>query len=110
MHHVRGTNFERALRMCRGASSVFVNGVATRRVGRGRMATPVDVTSALGRLDAPYLPLVALQAAGIPLDASFSEQRAILQRCEGLFYSCEGGRQANRLNRLLMNAGLIKGL
>ena len=71
---------------------------------------PVDIASALGRLDAPYLPLVTLQAAGIPLDASFSEQRAILQRCEGLFYSCEGGRQANRLNRLLMDAGLIKGL
>jgi hypothetical protein len=71
---------------------------------------PVDITSALDRLDAPYLPLVALQAAGIPLDASFAQQRAILQRCDGLFYSCEGGAQASRLNRLLIDAGLIKGL
>jgi hypothetical protein len=71
---------------------------------------PVDITSALDRLDAPYLPLVALQAAGIPLDASFAEQRAILQRCGGLFYSCEEGGQARRLNRLLIDAGLIKGL
>jgi hypothetical protein len=71
---------------------------------------PVDITSALGRLDAPYLPLVALQAAGIPLDASFAQQRAILQRCDGLFYSCEEGAQASRLNRLLIDAGLIKGL
>ena len=71
---------------------------------------PVDITSALDRLDAPYLPLVALQAAGIPLDASFAEQRAILQRCGGLFYSCEEGGQASRLNRLLIDAGLIKGL
>ena len=71
---------------------------------------PVDITSALDKLDAPYLPLVVLQAAGIPLDASFSEQRTILHRCEGLFHSCEGGRQASRLNRLLMDAGLIKGL
>ena len=71
---------------------------------------PVDISSALDRLDAPYFPLVALQAAGIPLDASFSEQKAILQRCGGLFYSCEGGRQASRLNRLLIDAGLIKGL
>ena len=69
---------------------------------------PVDMSSALDRLDAPYLPLVALQAAGIPLDASFSEQEAILQRCAGLFYSCERGRQASRLNRLLIDAGLIK--
>jgi hypothetical protein len=71
---------------------------------------PVDMTSALDRLDAPYLPLVALQAAGIPLDASFSEQRAILLWCGGLFYSCEKGRPASRLNRLLIDAGLIKGL
>ena len=71
---------------------------------------PVDITSALDQLDAPYLPLVALQAAGIPLDASFAEQKTILQRCEGLFYSCEEGRQARRLNRLLIDAGLIKGL
>src|SRR4051812_8524293 len=71
---------------------------------------PVDITSALGRLDAPYLPLVALQAAGIPLDASFTEQKTILQRCDGLFYSCEEGAQASRLNRLLIDAGLIKGL
>lgn len=72
--------------------------------------TPVDVTSALDPLDAPYLPLIALQAAGVPLDASFSEQLAILQRCGGIFYRCEGGWQASRLNRSLINAGLIKGL
>lgn len=72
--------------------------------------TPVDATFALDLLDAPYLPLIALQAAGIPLDAGFSEQRAILQRCSGLFYGCEGGEQASRLNRLLIDAGLIKGM
>jgi hypothetical protein len=72
--------------------------------------TPVDVTSALDPLDAPYLPLVALQAAGVPLDASFSEQLAILQRCAGVFHTCEAGRQASRLNRSLVDAGLIKGL
>jgi hypothetical protein len=71
---------------------------------------PVDTTSALDRLDAPYLPLVVLQAAGIPLDASFAEQKTILQRCDGLFYSCEEGAQASRLNRSLIDAGLIKGL
>ena len=72
--------------------------------------TPVDASSALDRLDAPYLPLITLEAAGIPLGASFSEQKAILQRCGGLFYSCERGSQARRLNRLLIDAGLIKGL
>jgi hypothetical protein len=71
---------------------------------------PVDVTSAIDGLDASYLPLVALQAAGVPLDASFSVQSAILQRCGGFFYSCQQGAEARRFNRLLIERGLIKGL
>ncbi len=72
--------------------------------------TPVDLASALDTLDAPYLPLVVLEAAGLPLDASFAEQKKILQRCGGLFYGCADGAEARRFNRLLINAGLIKGL
>ena len=71
---------------------------------------PADMALALDRLDAPYLPLVALEAAGVPLDAGFSVQRSILQKCDGIFYGCEAGSQAKRLNWLLMDAGLIKGL
>jgi hypothetical protein len=70
---------------------------------------PANLSSALDRLDAPYLPIALLEAAGVPLDPGFSEQKAILQRCRGLFYGCEGGMEARRLNRLLINAGLIKG-
>jgi len=51
-----------------------------------------------------------LEAAGVPLDSSFSEQKEMLQRCGGLFYNCDEGRQAKRLNRHLLEAGLIKGL
>jgi hypothetical protein len=72
--------------------------------------SPVDVSSALDRLDAPYLPLVLLEAAGLPLDASFAEQKKILKRCGGLFYHCNAGAEARRFNRLLLDAGLIKGL
>jgi len=72
--------------------------------------TPVDVSSALDLLDAPYLPLVVLEAAGLPLDPSFVEQKNILQRCRGLFYGCANGAEARRFNRLLIDAGLIKGL
>jgi hypothetical protein len=71
---------------------------------------PADVALALDPLDAPYLPLVVLEAAGVPLDASFAEQRAILQRCSGLFYLCNDGAEARRFNRLLIDAGMIKGL
>jgi len=70
---------------------------------------PVDLSSALDTLDAPYLPLVVLEAAGVPLDASFAEQKKILKRCHGLFYLCAGGAEARRFNRLLIDAGLIQG-
>jgi Sulfatase len=71
---------------------------------------PAETSSALDALDAPFLPLVVLEAAGLPLDPSFAEQKAILQRCRGLFYRCAGGAEARRFNRLLIDAGLIKGL
>ena len=69
---------------------------------------PVELASALEPLDAPYLPLVVLEAAGIPLDPSFAEQRRILRRCSGLFYRCGDGAEARRFNRLLIDAGLIQ--
>ena len=72
--------------------------------------TPDNLSSALKTLDAPYLPLVIQEAAGMPLDPSFAEQKKILQRCQGQFYRCAGGAEARRFNRLLIDAGLIKGL
>ena len=71
---------------------------------------PADLTSAIDKLEAPYLPLIVQEAAGVPLDATFKEQKRILKRCNGLFYSCAGGLEARRFNRLLIEAGLIKGL
>jgi hypothetical protein len=71
---------------------------------------PVDVSSASDRLDASYLPLMIQELAGVPLDPSFAEQKQILERCGGVFYSCAGGAEASRFNRLLIEAGLIKGL
>ena len=71
---------------------------------------PFDLSSALDTLDAPYLPLVVLEGAGVPLDATFVEQKRILSRCRGLFYLCAGGAEARRFNRLLIDAGLIQGL
>ena len=71
---------------------------------------PVDLGSALDVLDGPYLPLVMQEAAGVPLDPSFAEQKKIFERCKGLFYACEDGAEARRFNRMLIDAGLIKGL
>jgi len=71
---------------------------------------PKDLSSALDKLDAAYLPIVIQDAAGVPLDPSFAEQKSIMLRCKGIFYSCSKGAEARRFNRLLIDAGLIKGL
>jgi hypothetical protein len=72
--------------------------------------TPADLSSALDELDAPYLPLVVQEAAGVPLGPTFSEQKKVLKRCHGLFYRCAGGAEVRHFNRLLIEAGLITGL
>jgi hypothetical protein len=71
---------------------------------------PVDVSSALDTLDGPYLPMVMQEAAGLPLDPSFAEQKKIFNRCAGIFYACNAGAEARHFNRLLIDAGLIKQL
>ncbi len=71
--------------------------------------TPVDLSSARDALDAPYLPLMIQEAAGLPLDSTFAEQKRILERCDGLFYPCKDGAEARRFNRLLVDSGVITG-
>jgi hypothetical protein len=71
--------------------------------------TPVDLSSARDALDAPYLPLMIQEAAGLPLDSTFAEQKRILERCGGLFYRCKDGAEARRFNRLLVDSGVITG-
>lgn len=69
-----------------------------------------DMSSALDTLDAAYLPLAVQEAAGIPLDSTFAEQKKIMLRCKGLFYACKEGAEARRFNRLLIDAGFVKNL
>ena len=71
---------------------------------------PVAATTAMEDIDAAYLPLVIQDAAGIPLDPSFEEQKKIMLRCKGLFYSCKDGAEARRFNRMLIDAGFVKDL
>jgi len=70
----------------------------------------VKSDAVMDTIDGPYLPLVIQEAAGIPLDPSFAEQKEIMLRCKGIFYGCKDGAEARRLNRLLINAGMIRGL
>jgi hypothetical protein len=71
---------------------------------------PADLSSALDTVDAPYLPLIIQEAAGVPLGPSFQEQKTILSRCRGIFYRCANGREARQFNRMLIQAGYITGL
>src|SRR6202048_4214879 len=71
---------------------------------------PVESPAVMDTIDGPYLPLVIQEAAGIPLDPSFEEQKNIMLRCQGIFYACKDGAESRRLNRLLIDAGLIHGL
>jgi hypothetical protein len=71
---------------------------------------PVKSPAVMDTVDAAYLPLVIQEAAGIPLDPSFEEQKKIMLRCKGLFYACKNGAEARRFNRLLIDAGIIKNL
>jgi hypothetical protein len=71
---------------------------------------PVSSPAVMDTIDGPYLPLVIQEAAGIPLDPSFAEQKEIMLRCQGLFYGCKDGAEARRFNSLLIDAGLIQGL
>jgi hypothetical protein len=71
---------------------------------------PVKSPAVMDTIDGPYLPLVIQEAAGIPLDPSFEEQKRIMLRCKGVFYACKSGAEARRFNRLLIDAGMIQGL
>src|ERR1700712_1806402 len=71
---------------------------------------PVKSPAVMDTIDGPYLPLVIQEAAGIPLDPSFEEQKKIMLRCKGMFYACKDGAEARRFNRLLIDAGMIKNL
>jgi hypothetical protein len=70
---------------------------------------PVQSPAIMDTIDGAYLPLVIQEAAGIPLDPSFAEQKEIMLRCGGVFYACRGGAEARRFNALLIDAGLIHG-
>ena len=71
---------------------------------------PVQSPAVMDTIDGPYLPLVIQEAAAIPLDPSFEEQKKIMLRCKGLFYACRDGAEARRFNRLLIDAGFVKNL
>ena len=58
-------------------------------------------------LDVPYLPVVILDAAGLPLSDSFRERQRLLAACKGRYFTCEQHDAILSFHRRLIDAGLV---
>ncbi len=62
---------------------------------------------AVETLDVPYLPLVILNAARLPLSDSFRERQRMLTACNGRYYTCQPHDTILAFHRRLIDSGLI---
>jgi hypothetical protein len=62
---------------------------------------------AVETLDVPYLPLVILNAARLPLSDSFQERQRMLKACNGRYYTCQPHDAILAFHRRLIDSGLI---
>lgn len=58
-------------------------------------------------VDVPYLGLIVLEAARLPLSDSFRERKRLLQLCQGRYYSCSPRGEILRFHRRLIESGLM---
>lgn len=58
-------------------------------------------------LDVPYLGLVTIEAAGLPLSESYRERRKLMQECGGRYASCDRQGAVLDFHRRLMDSGLM---
>jgi phosphoglycerol transferase MdoB-like AlkP superfamily enzyme len=58
-------------------------------------------------LDVPYIPLVILNAAGLPLSDSFRARQQILAACNGRYFTCASRDTILAFHRRLIDSGLI---
>lgn len=59
-------------------------------------------------LDLGYVPMVALDAAGIALDPTQLELRELMESCEGRFHTCADRTAVDRRLRRLTDAGMLR--
>jgi phosphoglycerol transferase MdoB-like AlkP superfamily enzyme len=59
-------------------------------------------------LDVPYIPLVILNAAGLPLSDSFRARQQILSACDGRYFTCAPRDTILAFHRRLIDSGLIE--
>ena len=59
-------------------------------------------------LDVPYLPVVILDAAGLPLSDSFRERQRLLTACNGRYFTCEQRGAILAFHHRLIDSGLVE--
>jgi phosphoglycerol transferase MdoB-like AlkP superfamily enzyme len=62
---------------------------------------------AVETLDVPYLPLVILNSARLPLPDSFRERQRMLTACNGRYYTCQPHDTILAFHRRMIDSGLI---
>jgi hypothetical protein len=62
---------------------------------------------AVETLDVPYLPLVILNSARLPLSDSFRERQRMLTACNGRYYTCQPRDTILAFHRRMIDSGLI---
>jgi hypothetical protein len=60
-----------------------------------------------GILDIPYLGLVTLEAARLPLTDAYSERKRLMSVCEGRYASCQKRDEILVFHRRLLDSGLL---
>ncbi len=68
--------------------------------------TPPPLPS-LEVLDVPYMPLVILEAAKLPLSDSYRERKDLLAACNGRYFTCAERERILAFHRKLIDSGLI---
>jgi phosphoglycerol transferase MdoB-like AlkP superfamily enzyme len=63
---------------------------------------------AVETLDVPYMPLVILNAARLPLSDAFRERQRMLAACHGRYFTCEPRDTVLAFHRRLIDSGLIE--
>jgi phosphoglycerol transferase MdoB-like AlkP superfamily enzyme len=58
-------------------------------------------------LDVPYLPVVILNSARLPLSDAFRERQKILSACDGRYFTCKPRDTILAFHRRLIDSGLI---
>ncbi len=68
--------------------------------------TPVPLPD-VAVMDVPYLSVAVMEAAGLPMPASYEERRRLMLLCQGRYHGCAQRNEILAFHRRLLNSDLI---